>query len=123
MRLIYIYNPHSAKEVEMLEAIRSEIGHFVESLQVENLMDVRDKYPIRATPAIIPICDHWQGDELLAVNGEGKLLVKTLANKIMEEEELVVHNQETHRLDNFVNREKTQAIDEYTLELIEGGIV
>jgi hypothetical protein len=123
MRLIYIYNPHSAKEVEMLEAIRSEVGHFVESLQVENLIDVRDKYPIRATPAIIPICDHWQGDELLAVNGEGSLLVKALANKIMEEEDLVVHNQETHRLDNFVNREKTQAIDEYTLELIEGGIV
>jgi hypothetical protein len=119
MRLIYIYNPYSAKEVEMLESIKNEIGLAVESIQVESILEVRDRYPIRATPALIPICEHWQGEQLLSEDADGKLLVAALANKIMEDEDLTFHNQETHRLDNFVKRN----IDDYTLELIEGGIL
>ena len=123
MRIIYIYNPYSAKEVEMLESIKNELGLAVESIQVENILEVRDKYPIRATPALIPICDHWQGEQLLDEGIDGKLLVAALANKILEEEELTIHNQETYRLDNFVNKEKVKAIDDYTLDLIDGGII
>ena len=41
----------------------------------------------------------------------------------MQEEDLNIYQAETYRIDNLIKKEKIKAIDDYTLELIEGGII
>jgi hypothetical protein len=95
------------------------------ALTIVNLTDVPDmlKQFIRATPALIVVNDDLQGENLLADGVDGKLIATAIVAKRMEEEDLAIHQQETHRLDNLINAEKTKAIDDYTLSLINGGII
>jgi hypothetical protein len=41
----------------------------------------------------------------------------------LEADEAALQNVATSRLDTFVNVERTKAIDDYTLELIDGGVI
>lgn len=96
---------------------------YVDSVDVMEVDEAKEKFHIRATPAIIPICDHWQGEELLKEGVDGQLLITATAYKLNEEEDLAIHQQETHRLDNFVKSEVMRELDEYTLDLIEEGLL
>jgi hypothetical protein len=60
---------------------------------------------------------------LTAEGTDGKLLATARLYKRLEEEELAIHQAATNRLDNMVKTEKQNAIDAYTLELVDGGIL
>ena len=76
MRVLYIYNPHNAKEVELKDRALSEIQEVVEEVEAIDFTEISKIYKIRATPALIFLRDDLQGENLLTENVEnGKLLV------------------------------------------------
>lgn len=122
MKALYIYNPHSAMEVSLIERVKSEMGGYVEVLDVATLPNELKKL-VRATPAIIFAPDYLQGEELTSEDVDSGLLLISEMYKELEADELAIHNQETLRLDQFVNGEKQTAIDDYTMDLIIGGVI
>lgn len=124
MYALVIYNPNSANEVNSLARIQDELSSYLIESQVVSIEAAKLKYPVRATPCLIIIRDDLQGDALLTEDVEsGKLNIVANAYKNLQEEERVIHNLETQRLDNLINAEKTKAIDDYTLELVTGGMI
>ena len=122
MKALYIYNPHSSIEVGLIERVKTEMGGYVELLDVASVPNELKKL-VRATPAIIFAPDYLQGEELTNENVDSGLLLISEMYKELEADELAIHNQETQRLDQFVNGEKQVAIDEYTMDLIIGGVI
>jgi hypothetical protein len=94
-------------------------------IEVVSVFDLPDplKRLVYATPALIPVTDDLQGDGLMAEGVDGKLLATAMLYRRLEEEEAAIHQAETHRLDNMIAAEKTAAVDQYTLELVEGGLI
>jgi hypothetical protein len=123
MRILFVYSQHDQRQIQLIERVKQEMSTYVDEVQVMEVEEARNRFHIRATPAIIPICDHWQGEHLMAEGTDGQLLITATAYKLNEEEDQAIHQSQTHRLDNFVNGEKTKAIDEYTLQLLEGGVI
>lgn len=121
MKALYITNKFSSKEISLVERAKNELGDIITIVDVNDIPDML-RYFIRSTPALIVVNDDLQGDKLMDET-DGKLLVTAMLNKRMEEEDLAIHQQETHRLDNLINMEKLNAIDEYTMSLIDGGIL
>jgi hypothetical protein len=78
---------------------------------------------VRATPALILAPDYLQGEQLTTDGVDSDLLVVAEMYKKLEEDELLVLNDVTNRLDNFIVSENEKAVDTYTLELIDGGIL
>lgn len=95
---------------------------YIEIIPFDELPDMLRRF-IRATPALIPVTDDLQGDKLLSESVDGRLLATAMIYKRLEEEESAIHQARTHRLDNMINLEKTRAVDEYTLELINGSVI
>jgi len=122
LKALYIYNPHSSIEVGLIERVKTEMGGYVELLDVASVPNELKKL-VRATPAIIFAPDYLQGEELTNENVDSGLLLISEMYKELEADELAIHNQETQRLDQFVNGEKQVAIDEYTMDLIIGGVI
>jgi hypothetical protein len=67
--------------------------------------------------------DDLQGENLTSEGVDGQLLATAMLYKRFEEEEASIHNAQSARLDNMINAERTKAIDDYTLELIDGGLI
>jgi hypothetical protein len=122
MKTLYIYNPHSTIEVETIEKVKSQLGGYLECRSVFEI-DSDLKKLVRATPALILAPDYLQGEELLADGVDSELLIIAEMYKALETDELAIHNQETQRLDQFINEEKTNAVDEYTMELIMSEVL
>lgn len=122
MKALYIYNPNSAVEVALIERAQTEMSTYIEAIPFDELPELLRKY-IRATPALIPVSDDLQGDELTKEGVIGQLLVTAMLYKRLEEEEAAIHKADTKRLDKLIEKEKTKAIDDYTLELIEMGLI
>ena len=122
MKTLYIYNPHSAIEVELIEKVQLQLGGYVEIVDVSTASDEVRKL-VRATPALIIAPDYLQGEELLKDGVDKDLLILAEMYKALEADEIAVHELETNRLDVFINSEKENAIDDYTLSLIEGGLL
>lgn len=123
MKILFIYSQHDAHQLALIERAKAEMAAFIDEIEVMEVEEAKELFHIRATPAIIPICDHWQGEELLKEGVDGQLLITATAYKLNEEEDLAIHQAETHRLDSMINAEKVKAIDDYTLELITGGVI
>ena len=123
MKLMFVYSQHSATEKALIERVKIEMSGYVDEIEVMELDEAKEHFHIRATPCLIPLLDHLQGENLLAEGVDGKLLLTAEAYKMHQEEELAVHQAETHRLDNFVMAEKQTAIDDYTLELVGEGLI
>ena len=123
MKLLFVYSQHSAVEKALIERAKAEMSGYVDEIEVMELEEAKEHFHIRATPCLIPLLDHLQGESLLAEGIDGKLLLTAEAYKMHETEELAVHQTETHRLDNFVVAEKQTAIDDYTLELVGEGLI
>ena len=122
MKALYIYNPHSSIEVGLIERVKTEMGGYVELLDVASVPNELKKL-VRATPAIVFAPDYLQGEELTNESVDSGLLLISEMYKELEADELAIHNQETLRLDQFVNGEKQTAIDDYTMDLIIGGVI
>lgn len=122
MKALYIYNPHSAPEIALIERAQHEMATYIEIVSVDDLPDMLKRL-VSATPALITVTDDMQGAGLTAEGVDGKLLATAALYKRLQEEELAIHQAETHRLDNLIQAEKTTAIDTYTLELISGGVI
>lgn len=122
MKALYIVNNFSTQEMKLIDRVKQEVGGYIEIIQLSDApKEIKDL--VRTTPALIIASDDLQGDNLLAEGIDGKLVVTAMLYKRLEEEELAIHQQETHRLDNLIKIENTRAIDNYTIELIEGGLL
>ncbi len=121
MKILFIYSQHDARQKALIDRVKNEMSTYVDEIEVLEVEKAKEHFHIRATPAIIPICDHWQGEALMAEGVDGQLLITATAYKLNEEEDFAIHQAETNRLDNFIKAEKLKAVDEYTTELIEGG--
>lgn len=121
MKALYIYNPHSAYELALIERVQTELGSYVEVVAFPDAPQMV-KNLVRETPALISADEYLQGQYLLD-DADGQLLITAIMYQRMEADELAIHESKTHRLDNFINSEKDQAIDDYTAELLEGGII
>jgi hypothetical protein len=122
MKALYIYNPHSAPELDLIQRAQNEMGSYIEAISVDNLPELMRRF-VRATPALIPVNDDLQGENLTSEGVDGQLLATAMLYKRLEEEEASIHNAQSARLDNMINAERTKAIDDYTLELIDGGLI
>lgn len=122
MKALFIYSEHSADDREIIERAKIEMSTYVEFIEI-NQASRELRSIIRATPAIIPIVDDMQGEYIKGDDVDGQLIATTAMKKWQQKEEEVVHDQQTFRLDNFVNREKITVLDNYTDELITGGII
>lgn len=106
MKVYYIYNPHDANEVALMERAKTELQSYVEEVVVEDFMVAKERFHITQTPALVVIREDMQGAHLLTEDLEsGKLRVALEAYKVLQEEEAVIHNMETARIDNVVNAE------------------
>ncbi len=122
MKALFIYNQHSAEDIEIMERAKIEMSGYVEIIEI-NEASPELRRIIRATPALIPVVDDLQGDYIKGEGIDGQLIATTAMYKWLQKEELVVHNQETERLDNFVKGEQIKAIDDYTMDLILEGVI
>jgi len=122
MKALYIYNPHSLNELSLIERAKTEMATYVDIVSLDEIPDMLKKY-VRATPALIVINDDLQGDGLTATGTDGQLLATAMLYKRLDEEEVAIYNQNNARLDSMINAEKNKAIDDYTLSLIEEGII
>ena len=119
MKALYIYNKHSKAERDILDRVKEEIPNMIEVLEISNISDDL-KMLISRTPALIVASTHLQGTNLLEADDT---LVLAEYLKALQEEELAITNEEVPRLDKYIQGENIKAVDNYTLELIEGGIL
>lgn len=107
MKIIYLYNPHNAHEVALIDRVKDEVlTNYVEEMAVVDYQTVKDTFRIRTTPAIVIIRDDLQGENLLSEDIETEKFRLTLElNKIMQEEEMNIYQKETKRIDRIVNSE------------------
>ncbi|OUM86643.1 MAG: hypothetical protein BAA01_11585 [Bacillus thermozeamaize] len=122
MKALFIYNPHSTPERNIIERAQNEMPGYLEIVSVFDL-PAPLKRLVRATPALIPVTDDLQGEGLLGEGVDGKLLATAMLYKRLEEEEAAIHQAETHRLDNFVNGEKAAAQDELLMDLLNREVL
>lgn len=122
MKALFVYNPHSTPELLIIERAQNEMPGYLEVVSVFDIPEPLKRL-VRATPALIPVTDDLQGEGLMAEGVDGKLLATAMLYKRLEEEEAAIHQAETHRLDNFVNGEKTAAQDELLIDLLEREVL
>lgn len=120
MKALFIYNPHSSSERSIIARAEKEMTPYIEVKSIEDIEELKNC--IRITPALIPITDDLQGENLLETI-DSQLLATAMLYKRLEEEEQAIHKKETHRLDNMINNERNNTIDDYTMELIIEGVI
>lgn len=119
MRVLFIYNPNNFQEASLMDEAMAEMSNHIEQIEVVDFNLVREQFKIRETPALIIIRDDLQGLQLLDKDKTGNQLhITAELLKAMEEEDLNLHQQETHRIDNLVIREANAKIDAVTLEML-----
>lgn len=122
MKALYVYNPNSKKELEVIKRAKKEMDKYITLIPLDSASN-EIKSLIRDTPALIIVSDSLQGQELIKDGVDGALIATAMLYKRLEEEEAFIHNAKTYRLDNIVNREKIKAVDDYTEELIISGVL
>ena len=123
MKAFFISSVHSAKQRDMLTRVLNEMSSHLTEIQTLDEDKAKEVFGIRATPALIILRDDLQGEHLLDEAVDGQLLVTAELIKAMQEEDLAIHQKETHRMDNFIKAENNKVIDEYTLSLLAGGVI
>jgi hypothetical protein len=103
MKALYIHNPESEIERNMVTRAQSEMSSYITVLDV-NAVPLDLKTLVSATPCIILVGDHLQGNQLLDEIG-GQLRVTAELAKFQEEEDNVVRNAATYRIDSVINAE------------------
>lgn len=118
MKVILIYNPHNINEVKNLERVKTELASHITEIKVFNIDEIKAKYPIRETPAIIFIRDDLQGKHLFDENTNGELRIVAEMHKVLQEEEKNIFNKTTYRIDYLITQETNKQVDEITLSLL-----
>jgi len=103
---------------------------YIDVYTIDEIPEFLRRY-IRATPALIPITDNLQGDELLDIDEiKGQLRVTAELYQWLEKEEKDIHEADTYRIDNLVNTEvkmnmgdNYEVMDAMLAILKEDGIV
>jgi hypothetical protein len=122
MKVLYIYNSNSNVELSLIERANEEMKGYINLVSLDSVPELV-KNLVTATPCLLVVTDDLQGNNLLSEDVDGKLLSTAMLYKRMEEEDKAIHQAETFRLDNMIKAENTKAIDNYTLELVEGGLI
>lgn len=116
MRTLFIYNSNNAKEREIIERAKNELGPDIEEVDFVDFNTVRDHFKIRTTPALIFIRDDLQGEKLMETYQQNnKLRALGEIAKALQEEELNLHQTETNRIDSIIKKE----VDNVALQLLE----
>ena len=123
MKAFFVSSVHSLKQRDMVARALNEMGTHITEIQTLDEDKAKEVFGIRATPALIILRDDLQGEHLLDETVDGQLVVTAELIKAMEEEDLAIHQKATHRMDNFIKAENNKAVDDYTLELINGGVI
>lgn len=106
MRVIYVYNPHSAFETALKTRAVNELQTYVEEVESIDFQAIKDIYRIRATPALIIIRDDLQGEHLLEEDIErGQLRLALECYKALQEQESNIYQKDTKRIDSVVLKE------------------
>ncbi|MGG6309780.1 hypothetical protein [Paenibacillus macerans] len=123
MRIVLVYNPYNSAEVAALGQVKEELSTYAEDVQVYDFQQVKDRYFISRTPAVIFIREDLQGEQLLNVDEvQARLRVTLEAYKNMDEEEKNLHDMENSRLDYRVNAEIKRNVDPIGSELIQSKL-
>jgi hypothetical protein len=72
---------------------------------------------------VIIIREDLQGENLMGEGVDGKLLMSAMVVKQTEEEELVFHNAQHNRMDNYIKARKNEAIDEILDDMLDRGVL
>lgn len=118
MKALYIYNPHSTTELELIERAKSEMNTYIKVISINDVAE-ETRSLVSTTPALLIVSDDLQGEELTKDSADGSLIATSMLYKRLEEEELCIHQAETFRLDNFIKIEKkplNDVIDKLILE-------
>ncbi|MFU1798655.1 hypothetical protein ACM1RC_32775 [Paenibacillus azoreducens] len=122
MRTVFIYNPYNPTETALLERAKKEISNLA-TLEVLDLMEAREHYPVRTTPALIVIRDDFQGEHLLDTDElDGQLRVTGLLLAQQEEEAKVVHNMEPNWVDHLLHQEVRSATEPLGKQLVDATL-
>ncbi len=120
MKVIYIYNPHVAKEVNILERIQNELGNELIALDVFEISSDL-KQLVQTTPALIIAPNYLQGAQLLEESENSELLVIAEIYQKIEQDDLHLYQQKTDRLDNFIICKQNEAKKEAETKLNKLG--
>jgi hypothetical protein len=119
MKIILVYNPESETERNKMELLENKLGTLL--VAKYDFRDVRDILPVRATPAFIVIRDDMEGDELL--DGDLELKIEAEVTKIMDDEDLKVHQKESNRLDHLITNKINAAQDALIEDMMGRGVI
>lgn len=122
MKVLFIYNKESIEDKVIMNRIQKKFPSYLHFIEI-NTASTELRNLVRATPAILYIPDNLQGEYLKGENIDGELLAIAKLHELIDNEEKIVHNSENHRLDIFINNEKKEVIDKYTIELMKDGVI
>jgi hypothetical protein len=119
MKIVLVYNSNSEIERNIMATLENKLGNLI--ISKHDVQDVKSVLPVRATPAFVILRDDLEGEELL--DGDIELKIEGEVAKIMQEEELKIHNKEITRLDYVINTEKQKSEDVMLSDLLERGVI
>jgi len=123
MRIVFIYSQHDNRQLQVIDRVKEEMSAFVDEVAVMELDEAKQLYHISRTPAVIIIREDLQGENLMGEGVDGKLLMSAMVVKQTEEEELVFHNAQHNRMDNYIKARKNEAIDEILDDMLDRGVL
>lgn len=120
MKALYIYSKHVKKDRELLKRVEEEMGANVNFIEIDELT-IDLKHLVNTTPALIIAPDRLQGELLLNESVDAEILAISELLKEIEADEKKLYNQETLRLDSFINMEKVASEENLLMEMIIEG--
>ena len=122
MKALYVYNPHSVLEQDMLDSVKGGLSLHVDKVEVMDLDEAKQKFHIRATPALIVIRDDLQGEYLLDEE-TGHLRIIGEVYKRLEDDDRNIYQKETHRVDKLIKSQVEEGQEILLNEIISRGVL
>lgn len=120
MRILYVYNQYTPNELNILENLKKQNPQMIDKIDIAELEEAKKFFHIRETPAILVIRDDFQG-KYITENIDGELFATGLIQQQLGEEEKVLFNINSNRLDNFIKNKTINAQEELMENMIERG--
>jgi hypothetical protein len=126
MRALFIYNKYDQQDMVVIDRAKVELSAYIQLVEI-NEASPELRGLIRATPALIPVVDDLQGEYIKGESINGSLLVTATLYKWLEQEEAIIHGQQTQRLDGMIQAEKqvavTAAQDAMMTDMMDRGVL
>lgn len=123
MRILYIYNKYTPRELDILEEFKKQIPQFIDKIDVSELEEAKKFFHIRETPAILVIRDDFQGAYLTNECVDNKLFASYLIAKEAQEEEKTLFDIKNNRLDNILKNNAIKAQEDLMENMVERGVL